>query len=246
MSEEQVKQEETPELTEIEQKAIEMGWKPQDEFEDEGKEWIPADEFVRRKPLFDKIEVMNRELKNLKGGLEAFKQHHEKVRQIEYQRAMEDLKKQRQEAIADQDAQKAFEVSDKMRALELERQPSQDPVNNPAFQEWLSDNSWYVADEDLREFADALGTVYAKKMTPPEVLEKVSYEIRKKFPEKFRNPNRERGSAVETAGGKTRPSSRDDGPKLTDMERQIMNSIVRSGVMTEAEYLKDLKRVKGL
>lgn len=238
------------EHTEVELKAMEMGWKPQEEFDaDSGKEWIPADEFVRRKPLFDKIEAMGKELKNVKSGMEAFKQHHERVKETEYKRAMEDLKKQRQAAIEEQNAVKAFEVSDKMRELELERDKqavnTDTGTNNPLFQEWLTENKWYSADEKLRDFADALGIMYAKKYSPAEVLTKVTEEVREKFPEKFRNPNKDKGSAVETAQGKTRSTKNSDSYSLTDMERQIMQRIVRSGVMTEAEYLKELKRTKG-
>lgn len=234
--------------SEIEQKAMEMGWKPQEEFDpDSGKEWIPADEFVRRKPLFDKIEAVNRELKAVKQGMEAFKQHHERVKQTEYQRAMEDLKRQRQAAIEEQDAVKAFEVSDKIRDLEREQEKIEVPqVQNPLFEEWVERNNWYTADGELREFADALGIMYAKKMSPPEVLQKVSDEVRKKFPEKFRNPNRDRASAVETASGKPRtPRSSGDDVSLTEDERRIMKKIVGTGIMTEAEYLKELKRTKG-
>ena len=245
----EVKPVEPAQPSEIELKAMEMGWKPQEEFDpDSGKEWIPADEFIRRKPLFDKIEAVTRELKSVKQGMEAFKQHHEKVKQTEYQRAMEDLKRQRQEAIEEQDAVKAFEVSDKMRELERSQEKVETTgVNNPLFEEWVTENKWYKNDEDLREFADALGIMYAqKKMSPPDVLTKVSEEVRKKFPEKFRNQNKDRASAVETAAGKPRtPKSTNDDYALSEDERKIMRKIVSTGVMTEAECIKELKRTKG-
>lgn len=233
-------------ITEIEQKALDMGWKPQEEFDDtSGKEWIPADEFVRRKPLFDKIDSMGRELKNMRQGMEAFRQHHEQVKQTEYKRAMEDLKRQRQEAIEDKDAVKAFEVSDKMR--ELEQQQAQVPQveqANEMFSNWLAENTWYKKDEELREFADALGIMYAKKMSPSDVFQKVSEEVRKKFPEKFRNPNKGRESPVETGQSKVRLGKPEDF-QLSEDERKIMRKIVATGIMTEADYIKELKRTKG-
>jgi hypothetical protein len=239
-----------PQLSPVEQQAMEMGWKPKEEFDpDSGKEWIPADEFVRRKPFFDKIEVLNREIKTLKNGMEAFKQHHDKVKETEYKRALEDLKRQRVQAIEEQDAVKAFEVSDKIRELEDEaKQAVAQPQTGTAhveFQSWLTDNQWYASDDELREFADALGIMYSKKMTPSEVLVKVSGEVRKKYPEKFRNPNKDRASQVDTKanGTQTRGTGREY--QLTEMEKQIMSKIVRSGVMTKEEYIKELRRTKG-
>lgn len=237
---------EESQVTEIEQKALEMGWKPQEEFDaSSGKEWIPADEFVRRKPLFDKIDSMGRELKNMRQGMEAFRQHHEQVKQTEYQRAMADLKRQRQEAIEEKDAVKAFEVSDKMRELEQQNVSiPQVQATSDLFTDWLADNLWYKKDPELQEFADALGIMYAKKMAPADVFQKVSEEVRKKFPEKFRNPNKDRGSAVETATNKNRTTKSDD-YQLSDDERKIMRKIVSTGIMTEADYIKELKRTKG-
>lgn len=247
-NEQEVQESKPTEPTEIEQRAMEMGWKPQSEFDpDSGKEWIPADEFVRRKPLFDKIDKMSRDLRTMQQGMEAFKQHHEAVKKTEYERAMADLKKQRQAAIEEQDAVKAFEVSDKMRELEQSQQnASQIQPQQDLFTDWVAENKWYKTDVELQEFADALGIMYSKKMPPAEVLEKVSVEVRKKFPEKFRNPNKDRVSAVETADGKKRtPRNTNDNYALSDDERRIMRRIVSTGVMTEAEYIAELKRTKG-
>ena len=246
----QVEEPTAPELSPVELQAMEMGWKPKEEFDpDSGKEWIPADEFVRRKPFFDKIEVLNREIKTLKNGMEAFKQHHDKVKETEYKRALEDLKRQRVQAIEEQDAVKAFEVSDKIRELEDEaKQTAAQPQTGTAhveFQSWLTDNQWYAQDDELREFADALGIMYSKKMTPSEVLVKVSGEVRKKYPEKFRNPNKDRAPSVDTKAGGTQSRGTGREYQLSEMEKQIMNKIVRSGVMTKEEYIKELRRTKG-
>lgn len=239
-----------PQHTEVEVQALEMGWKPKEDFDPaSGKEWIPADEFVRRKPFFDKIEVLNREIKTLKNGMEAFKQHHDKVKETEYKRALEDLKRQRVQAIEEQDAVKAFEVSDKIRELEDEaKQVTTQPqtgVAHAEFQAWLPDNQWYTTDEELREFADALGFMYSKKFTPAEVLVKVSGEVRKKYPEKFRNPNKDRAPSVDTKAGGAHSRGTGREYQLSEMEKQIMSKIVRSGVMTKEEYIKELRRTKG-
>ena len=70
---------ETPELSPIEQKAISMGWRPKDQFEGDEEEFIDAKEFVRRQPLFDRIENQNKQLKNVTKALEALKVHYTRV-----------------------------------------------------------------------------------------------------------------------------------------------------------------------
>ena len=56
-------EQEQPTLSPIEEKAIQMGWRPKDQFEGDEEEFIDAKEFVRRQPLFDRIENQNKQLK---------------------------------------------------------------------------------------------------------------------------------------------------------------------------------------
>ena len=83
---------EVKQLSPIEEKALEMGWRPQEEWDGEPEDFIDAKEFVRRQPLFDKIEQTTKALKDLKKGHEALIQHHLKVKETEYNRALETLK----------------------------------------------------------------------------------------------------------------------------------------------------------
>ena len=54
------------EPSDIEQRAMDLGWRPKEDFEGDEATFIDAAEFVRRQPLFDKIESMGRELKETK------------------------------------------------------------------------------------------------------------------------------------------------------------------------------------
>ena len=88
----------TPELTPIEQKAMEMGWRPKTEFEGEEDDFIDAKEFVRRKPLFDKIETQSRELKNVRKAIEALKEHYGSREKAAVQQAIDALTAAKEEA----------------------------------------------------------------------------------------------------------------------------------------------------
>ena len=86
------------------------------------------------------------------------------------------------------------------------------------------------------------------EVEPDQVLKYVEGRVRKLYPDKFRNPNKDRPSAVEGRASTTASKSKEDDNSsypLTDDERRVMMSFVRQGIMTKDEYIKDLKRVKG-
>lgn len=238
----------------IELKALEMGWRPKDEFHGDDEEFIDAKEFVRRKPLFDRIEYQSKELKNVKKALEEFKEHYSKVRETEYQRALDQLKAARKEALTSGDGDRFEAIDDQIKhveeaAAEVKAVANAQPASAgdpPEFAAWKSQNRWYQKDADMTEFADSLGTGLARKGLPPEeVLRKVEASVRKQFPEKFTNKNKETAPDVESSKGRG-SSSGGEAFTLNEQERKVMNDLVRQKVMTKEEYIRDLKKVKGV
>ena len=68
-------------------------------------------------------------------------------------------------------------------------------------------------------------------------------QVRDEFPQKFRNANRDKPGAVESSTNKGVKGNND--VALSDDERRVMQRFVRTGVMTEKEYMVELKRIKG-
>jgi hypothetical protein len=98
----------------------------------------------------------------------------------------------------------------------------------------------------MRKWADDYGTSLAGQgLTPSEVLKKVEEGVKKEFPQKFTNPNKNNAPSVESGSQKAAGSKKDD-IELSDQERKIMNTLVSTKVMTKDEYLKQLKAVKGI
>ena len=243
-------QNEPKQLTAVEQKAAEQGWVPQEEWEGDPEQWRPAKEFLDRGELFKKIEDQNRTIKEFKRALEDLKGHHAKTRETEYKRALETLKAQKVQAIEDGDAQSVVKIDDQIdlvkeeqRKLATQAEPSV-PELNPEFVEWVDRNKWYERDENMKIFADALGQkLAAAGRGPSAVLAEVERQVREEFPHKFKNPNRDKPGTVE--GSNTKGGKGSDSFTLTDDERRVMQRFVRTGVMTEKEYIAELKRTKG-
>jgi hypothetical protein len=242
----------------VEQEARASGWVPKEEFHGDEHKWVDAGEFVRRAPLFQKLDLQNRELKELRKGLDALKAHHAQVRDHEYKRALDELKAAKKEAYLEGDPDALIEIDEQVAAVKVaqaqfkqeqaaEAAKATDPeVVHPEFAAWTKRNAWYNDNKPMRAFADTLGLeLRSKGLTPTEVLRQVEIQIKEEFPTKFRNPNRDKPGTVE-AGGKGGSVKGGSGEaSLTDDERRIMNTFVRTGVMTKEQYIADLKKVKG-
>jgi len=242
--------EENTKLSAAEQQAMEQGWVPQDEWEGDPEQWRPAKEFLDRGELFKKIEDQNRTIKEFKRALDDLKGHHAKTRETEYARAIQALKAQKIAALEDGDAAAVVKLDDQIDLVKDAQsklnQAAFEPQEqlNPEFTNWVDKNKWYETSQPMRAYADALGRDLAYKgLSPSEVLKEVERQVRDEFPQKFRNANRDKPGAVESSTNKGVKGNND--VSLSDDERRVMQRFVRTGVMTEKEYMVELKRIKG-
>ncbi len=242
---------EKKEFTEVEQRAMEMGWRPKEEFNGNDADFIDAGEFVRRKPLFDKIEQSSREVKQLRQAFNALKGHYTTVKEAEYQRALTALKNARKEALSAGDGDRFEAIDEEIKRVEADAatintvgEVEEAPQIHPEFAAWLNQNPWYNSDRAMRIVADDIGKQYAGKLTPAEVLKRVAEEIKQKFPNSFRNPNKDSAPDV------TKPD-RNSGKKstfeLTPQEEQVFKTLNRSDpkTFTREKYIEQIKLVRG-
>lgn len=250
------KQEE-PQYTEIQLKAIDQGWIPKEEFDGDPEAFIDAAEFVRRGELFEKIEKQSKQLKAVREALEAFRIHHSKVKENEYQRALKNLQDARKEAMLGGDTERALALEEKIDEVKAEKQQivdeakepivkDEDDSYNPQFQSWVDRNPWYETNRVMRKTADALGLdLHQAGHSPEEVLKLVEREIRKEFPHKFTGAGNARRPAAVEASTRGTGKNRDD-VELTSEEAEMMRKIVAvTPGFTEEQYKKELKALKG-
>lgn len=238
----------------FETKALEMGWRPQEEWEGDPEDFVDAKEYVRRQPLFDKISGLNKHVKKLEQALEAFKVHHSRVKETEYNRALDQLKLARRQALRDGETDQALALEDKMDEIQAQKKEFEEslpstPQNaeaHPTFVAWRQQNTWYQKDRAMTAFADKLGVeLHQQGLSPDEVLSQITKEIRTEFKHKFTNPKRDAPSAVEGSSRKTTKSS-EDSFSMPEADRRVMEKLIRAGAMTKEEYIKEYKRVQGL
>lgn len=238
-----------PEVSPVELQAREQGWVPKDDFKGEEHKWVDAGEFLRRGELFSKIESQNKELKAIRETLLQFKDHHSKVQETAYKKAIADLKAKKKEALLEGDADLVIEVDEQLDEVKdqqrrIAAQPAvQEPQGeHPTFVNWKQKNSWYENNKPMRGWADVRGLELAQEgKSPDEVLRIVEREVRTEFAHKFENPNRSKAGAVEAAPQR---GSRNDSFELTSDQRTMMNKFVKQGLMTEKEYIDELKALE--
>jgi hypothetical protein len=245
-----------PEPSPTELSAREAGWVPKEEFDGDEHKWVDAGEFLRRGELFQKIERQNKELKDVKKTLQLLAQHNQRVKDAAYKEAIETLKAQKKEALLEGDADAVIEIDEKIidtkeqqkqAAIAAQQEIQQEAAQiHPEFEAWTNRNKWYSTDSPMKAFADALGNELARKnrdWAPSDVLKEVEKRVKEEFPNRFRNPNKDKPGAVEGAspkGGATK-----GGYQPTAFERQVAERFVRQGVFKNvSEYYKQLEESK--
>ena len=83
------------ESTTLEDKALDKGWRPEDEWTGEPDQWRPAKEFLDRGELMDRISDQTRQLRGQKDelakvqtALKEMGNHNTKIAEKEYDKAM--------------------------------------------------------------------------------------------------------------------------------------------------------------
>ena len=111
----------TPEYSEIEQQAREQGWRPKEEWEGDETKWRDAKEFVERGELYSKIDTMGRDLKDTKKALKMLQEHHSKLKEVEYNKAVQELKAAQKKNLETGDADAYLETTELLTDLKAEQ-----------------------------------------------------------------------------------------------------------------------------
>lgn len=240
-----------PDYTEAEQRAMEKGWKPKEDYDGEPENFRSAELFLQLDPLYKKLETISRENKNLKEATQYLTKLQKETKANEFNRALAELKHARRVAQENGDFERSELLEEKMDVVKEQKRIVEaipvTPQNEPSeFVDWQKRNGWYEKDEDLRDWADGRGVkLHQQGKTPSEVLEILESEVKRKFKDKVSNPNRERASSVEGSTGGNSAASRKGKYELNDMELKVANTLMKSGIIKNIdEYVTQLQTAK--
>ena len=244
-----------PEFSAEESLAMSQGWVPKDQWKGDPNEWRPAKEFNERGELFTRIRTQSKELQELKQAMSFLTTQQQKQFQAGWQQAVATLKAQRNAHLEEGNVLEAQKITDKIEEMKEQRvqtveRAQQAPANTPGpsstFVSWHTTNPWYLQDKVLTRHADVIGLQFKEEnpeLTEADMLQHVARQIRKEFPDRFgvKGPPSPDGEGRNSPRGQ--PNSASSSLKgveatMTEEQRGIMRTILKSTGMTKEQYLK--------
>jgi hypothetical protein len=238
----------------IEELAAKQGWNS----DYDGPDKIDAAEFVRRKPLFDRIQSQNNSIKRLEKLVEGMAGTFKTATDAQYKKGIQDAEAR---MVA---AEGAFDVAafkqasaDKQKLEQAQAAHVSAPAGEPAeVTEFCERNPWFEKDPAMRTDAlDYRENYLRRNPNAPikDVLAYVEKKIARDYPEVFKKPDADddepkparRASAVEgsTASPKGDPLAKLKA-SMTGEEKHIMAMFTKNGQMTEKEFLESYSAVR--
>jgi len=202
----------------------EAKWVDDETFVERGKNMIPLlkENIERMSTKYGAVENELRELKKTTGEfIEFSKQSEERAynrAKKQYEKEIVALKAQQKQAVAAGDTATYEHLEQKMESLEPPEKPeikvetktekqTDTPVETPELKAWKADNPWFLTDKKMAKFAIAIEEDVASEnpgKSQVELLKIITNEVKTRFPDKFKNPNREKGDSVDTGSSESR------------------------------------------
>ncbi len=249
----------------IEARAREGGWVPEAEWEGEPPDagFRTAQEFVdygeaKGPTLAEQNRRLSEELAEGRKTQEAtlaalgdFKAYHEGYAKNAKAVALSELEAKQREAVEAGDVE-GFDAAQKdIKALD-EPAESDNPDNDPVFKAWNGDNTWYNDNIKMTLYANNIAPIVSKKtkLEGRPYYDAIVAEVRKEFPDHFRNIKRDDPPSVE-GGGKPGGERKSGKKTYADLPREAKDACDRfckqtvndSGgksvpLMTKAQYVE--------
>ena len=233
----------------VEDRARDMGWRPKEEFKGDESRWVDAETFVKKGEEILPILKANAkkteaELAALKKDVAEFRKFHSETEKRAYARALRDLEERQAEAVEANDLKSVRAITREITDLSKNVQtddggnPYKTPDHAKTLNQWKGENPWFQSDTVMTAAADAIASeLEASGVTGADQLAEVAKRIRAEFPHKFQNERRSAPAAVEssTTPRKAGKSAADLPPEA----RAQMNKWIKSGLLTEKQFLKD-------
>lgn len=206
-------------MSDIEQRARDMGWVPREEFNGPDENWKSAEDFVRigenympvLRERLGKLEGLINELRaensKTKGALQSLADHHRGTWKRQYEKAKKELEDQMAYAVDTGDGEAFRQLKEQERLLDEQAQeenPDAQPQAVPEYHDFVSRNSWYGQDPEMTMYANGLQAILTQHegVTDDKTFfQEVEKRVRIRFPDRFKNENRDLPPAVESGDG---------------------------------------------
>jgi hypothetical protein len=242
-------------------RAQRMGWVPKDKFRGDPSRWVDAKQFVERgeselpilRERLRNADEQLKELGELKETVKDFRGYMTKAEERAYKRARAELEDEKKAAKDAGDFDRFEAVDGEIKKLDADAKPAEvvddkskqdDPMKDPVYAGWSTDNQWFGSDPERTEYANSISSFLNRTM--PHLrgrafLDEVSKRVKKEFPDRFENPRRNGAPRVE-GGGNGAPRKGGGGRTYNDLPADAKaqcDRYVKQGVLKKEEYVRD-------
>lgn len=225
----------SPQPSDAEVKALNLGWKPRDEWEGDPDDWTSAKRFNQTRDIIDSNKSLRANQDRLEHNFNERLENTNKLNKQIMEAKVVELKSKRDSAAAEADMPTYNEANKQLEDLEAPEKPAAAPNNqanyakavydHPVTQQFITDNPWIKGDGakavyGQKIFADYLANSPANG-TIEEGLQLVKTSVNREFPQK--NANREsRKTLGERGRGPGKVASRNS-LTMDDLTREEKN-----------------------
>ena len=248
-------------LSDIEKEAMAKGWKPKSEFDDPGKRYKTAEEYLEMGSFFEKIDSQSKQIKNLEKNIKQLSGDFKKARETGYKQALADLEARKRAAVEEGDTL-AYDVAQReVEKLQEEATTPKQPEIDPKEAELMEivndfkerNKEWYNADSyenlEMKRYADIVDVEIARSnpnIDPKEHVMLVELEVHKRFPDRFKEKDKPRTAPNPVMKGNKVDVKRTELPdvaSLSPTQKQLYFDAKAGRVpgMTGEDYLKGLQ-----
>ena len=192
-----------------------QGWADKEDWRGDADKWKSAKDFLkvsdnhnavlkeRLGKLQEEGKATRAEMSKMRETTEKLIAHFDEQKKKAVEKAVSELKVQRREAISEGDADKVEKIDDEITktTTEVVKKVDTDFADwSERFDSWKGSNDWYGSDMRMTVDADELGGKFYRSgrfKTSEAILKEVEKEMKRSFPDRFRNPNKDDPSVVE-------------------------------------------------
>ncbi len=171
---------EAPKLSEVEDLAASMGWKPEADYTGDKEKWKPAREFILAEREINR--GMKDTVRSLKDTVERMASAGAKQTERMLKKQAEEINARFNEAVENKDSAAAAKAAKEMR--ELENEAVNTASNSNVEDDFARRNPWYNRDEEATAYAISVcQREAAKGASVHDQLAAVDVAMKKRFPE---------------------------------------------------------------
>ena len=233
------------EYTESELEALDLGWYP--EGKDKDGNQLTAEEYLVRRPLFQRIHNLNDQINEMKNQIDGLQSHNkisaERAR-LERENLIKELKEAKEKAYEELDVDEARNIDKKIEELQEDIKPDTTKFTeedwNKEYTDFQKGNDWYEKDVGLTAAATNVGQVYKENnpnCSPKELFNHVEEKIKEMFPASFEGEKKTTKVGTTQRRGHSTPSKKHSMRDIPEEHQMVARNVIASGV-SEEEYLK--------